>query len=162
MRDIDVLLKKLIPPTGYQNRNDFYNEDLVLSLTEEERIEVERNLIEILKKKEDDLVGEILVTMKSTKSLSILKKKLNLCNDSLMKIIWASFINEIKGGDEEMKLIVLNEIKGVTNTYAITLMFYYLSRFSDSRINEEIKKFIDHTDYLIANNAKRSLGIEAL
>ena len=78
----------------------------------------------------------------------------------MSKIIWASFINEIKDGDEEMKLIVLKEMDNVTEKYSRTSMFHYLSRFSDSRINEKIQDFINHKDYLVAYNARTSLGVD--
>jgi hypothetical protein len=38
-------------------------------------------------------------------------------------------------------------------------MFYYLSRFTDSRINEKVESFINHKVYLVAYNARTSLGI---
>jgi hypothetical protein len=159
VRNINHLLKELIPPSDYQHRNGFSNEHIVLSLTESEKTEVERSLIKMLEKKDDDLIGETLAIMKSTKSLPILQNRLGLAKRPMSKIIWASFINEIKGGDEEMKLIVLKEMDNVTEKYSRTSMFHYLSRFSDSRINEKIRDFINHKDYLVAYNARTSLGI---
>jgi hypothetical protein len=160
MRNIENLLKELIPPSDYQHRNGFSNEHIVLNLTENEKIEVERNLIQMLEKKEDDLIGETLTIMKSTDSLPVLRKKLDLSKSPISKIIWASYINEIKGGDEEMKLIALNEMDGVTEKYSRISMFHYLSRFIDSRINKKIESFINHKDYLMAYNARTSLGID--
>jgi len=68
------LIKELIPSSDYQHRNGFRNEHIVLSLTEKEKLEVEQNLIEMLEKKEDDLIGETLTIMKSTDSLPALQK----------------------------------------------------------------------------------------
>ena len=114
MRNIEQLLKELIPPSDYQHRNGFSNEHIVLSLSENEKTEVERNLIELLEKKEDVLIGETLTIMKSTDSLSTLRKRLDLSQSPTKKIIWASYINEIKSGDEEMKEIALSEFDKVS------------------------------------------------
>ena len=160
MRNINQLLKEIIPPDDYQHRNGFSNEHIILSLTEKEKIEVEKNLIEMLEKNHDELIGETLTIMKSEKSLTNLKKRLDSTKDSASRIIWASFINDINDGDEEMKNIALNEIENVTEKYTLTLIFHYLSRFQDSRINEKVLAYINHKDYLIAYNARTSLGIE--
>ena len=160
MRNIEHLLKELIPPSDYQHRNGFSNEHIVLSLTENEKTEVERNLIEMLEKKEDDLIGETLTIMKSTDSLPTLRKRLNLSKSPTMKIIWASYINEIKSGDEEMKKIALTEFDNVTEKYSRIGVFYHLAGFCDSRINDKIRDFINHKDYLTAYNARTSLGID--
>jgi len=160
VRNINQLLNELIPPSDYQHRNGFSNENIVHSLTDNEKNEVERNLIQMLDEKNDELIGETLTILKSTKSLPILRKRLDLAKRPLSKIIWASYINEIRSGDEEMKLIALKEMDNVTEKYSRTSMFYYLSQFSDSRINEKIQNFINHKDYLVAYNARTTLGIE--
>lgn len=160
MRNIEHLLKELIPPSDYKHRNGFSNEHIVLSLTENEKTEVERNLIEMLEKKEDDLIGETLTIMKSTDSLPTLRKRLNLSKSPTMKIIWASYINEIKSGDEEMKKIALTEFDNVTEKYSRIGVFHHLAGFCDSRINDKIRDFINHKDYLTAYNARTSLGID--
>jgi hypothetical protein len=159
VRNIENLLKELIPPSDYQHRNGFSNEHIVLSLTENEKTEVERNLIDMLEKKEDDLIGETLTIMKSTDSLPTLKKRLNLTKSPTMKIIWASYINEIKSGDDEMKEIALTEFDKVLEKYTRIGIFYHLAKFCDSRINDKIRNYINHKDYLTAYNARTSLGI---
>lgn len=160
MRNIDQLLKEIIPPEDYQHRNGFGNEHIILSLSETEKTEVEKRLIEMLEKKNDTLIGETLAIMKSKNSLSALKRRLELTKNSSPKIMWASFINEIKGGDEEMKNIALNEFENVTEKYTKILTFHYLSRFRDTRINEKIQRYINDKDYLIAYNARTSIGID--
>ena len=160
VRNIEHLLKELIPPSDYQHRNGFSNEHIVLNLTENEKIEVERNLIKMLEKKEDDLIGETLTIMKSTDSLPTLKKRLNLSKSPTMKIIWASYINEIKSGDEEMKEIALAEFDNVSEKYSRIGIFHHLAKFCDSRINDKIRNYINHKDYLTAYNARTSLGID--
>ena len=160
MRNIEQLIKELIPPNDYQHRNGFSNEHIVLSLTENEKVEVEQNLIEILEQKDDDLIGETLTLMKSTDSLPTLQKRLNLTKSPTMKIIWASYINEIKNGDEEMKEIALNEMDKISEKYSRIGIFHHLAKFRDSQINDKIRNFINHQDYLTAYNARTSLGIE--
>ena len=160
VRNIEHLLKELIPPSDYQHRNGFSNEHIVLSLSENEKTEVERNLIEMLEKKEDDLIGETLTIMKSTDSLSTLRKRFDLAQSPTMKIIWASYINEIKSGDEEMKEIALNEFDKVSEKYSQIGIFHHLAKFCDSRINDEIRNYINDKDYLTAYNARTSLGID--
>jgi hypothetical protein len=160
VRNIDQLIEELIPPADYQHRNGFSNEHLVLNLSDEEKLEVERRLIEMLDIKDDELIGETLTVLKSTDSLESLSKRLNSTRRATSKIIWASYINEIKGGDEEMKGIALNEFDNVKEKYSRITIFQYLTRFQDSRINEKIKGYIDHKDYLTAYNARTSLGID--
>lgn len=160
MRNIDHLLEELIPPDDYQHRNGFSNERLVLSLSDTEKLKVEKRLIEMLDVKDDELIGETLTILKSTDSLDSLSKRLNSAKRPTSKIIWASYINEIKGGDEEMKEIALNEFDNVKEKYSRITMFHYLTRFQDSRINENIKGYIDHKDYLTACNARITLGID--
>lgn len=160
VRTIEQLIKELIPPNDYQHRNGFSNEHIVLSLTEKEKLEVERTLIEMLEDKEDDLIGETLTIMKSTDSLPTLQKRLNLTNSSTMKIIWASYINEIKNGDEKMKEIALSEMDKVSEKYSRIGIFHHLAKFRDDRINNKIRNFINHKDYLTAYNARTSLGID--
>ena len=160
VRNIEQLIKEIIPPSDYQNRNGFSNEHIILSLTEKEKAEVERILIEMLEKNEDDLIGETLTIMKSTDSLPALQRRLNLSKSPTMKIIWASYINEIKNGDDEMKEIALNEMDNVSEKYSRIGIFHHLAKFSDDRINNKIRNFINHKDYLTAYNARTSLGID--
>jgi len=160
VKNIEQLLKDLIPPNNYQHRNGFSNEHIVLSLADNEKAKVEHRLIEMLDKMDDDLIGETLTIMKSTDSLPILRKRLNLSNSPSSKIIWASYINEITGGDEEMKKIALTEFDKISEKYSRIRIFHHLAKFCDSQINNKIRNFINHKDYLTAYNARTSLGID--
>ena len=160
MNDINRILNDIIPPNDYQNRNGFGNENILASLTDSERLEVEKRLIEMLKKNDDTLIGETLMILKSKNSLPTLRAKLERAKESSEKIIWASFINEINGGDDEMKNIALKEFDNVTEKYTLISMFNYLARFNDLRIKEKILSFTDDSDYLIAYNARTSIGID--
>ncbi len=160
MRDINQILKELIPPDNYQNRNGFSNEHLIQKLTDLEKKEVEKKLIQRLAKEDDTLIGESLVQLKSTDSLDNLKHRLKLSNNSSTKIIWASYINQINGGDKKMKAIALNELGNIKDKYLLVPIFHYLKTFNDKDINNKIKEFINHSDYLIAYNARTASGID--
>jgi hypothetical protein len=160
VKTIHQIIEELIPPADYQHRNGFSNEHLVLNLTDQDKRDVEKRLIEMLETKDDVLIGETLAILKSTDSLSGLSKRLNLAKSSTSKIIWASYINEIKGGDNEMKDLALNEFDNVKDKYSRITIFHYLSQFRDYRINEKIRSYIDNSDYLTAYNARTALGID--
>jgi hypothetical protein len=160
MRDIDKLLQEIIPPNDYQHRNGFSNEHIIVSLSESEKKEIEHRLIFMLEKNDDILIGETLTVLKSIDSLPILTRKLKSANSAGLKIIWSSYINDIKNGDDEMKNIALKEFNSVSEKYSLMLIFHYLSRFNDPRIKEKVRSFINHKDYLIAYNARTSLGID--
>ena len=160
MNDINELLNEIIPPNDYQNRNGFGNENIIASLSDSEKLEVEKRLIQMLNKNDDTLIGETLMILKSKTSLPILRERLERAKKSSEKIIWASFINEINSGDDEMKNIALKEFDNVTEKYTLLSIFHYLARFNDSRIKEKILSFTDHNDYLIAYNARTSIGID--
>ena len=160
MRNIEQLIEELIPPNNYQHRRDFTNKHIVSTLTKREKIEVERNLTKMLHSKDDVLIGETLALIKSTESLPTLKKRLDLEKKANSKILWAKYINDIKDGDEEMIEIAITEFDNVTDKYSRIQVFYNLAGFSDSRINDKIRSFINHKDYLTAYNARTSLGID--
>ena len=160
MKTIDHIIEELIPPADYQHRNGFSNEHLVLNLTDQDKREVEKRLIEMLETNDDGLIGETLAILKSTDSLTGLNKRLNAAKSSTSKIIWASYINEIKGGDNEMKNLALSEFDNVKDKYSRITIFYYLSQFRDNRINEKIRSYIHNSDYLTAYNARTALGID--
>ncbi len=160
MRDIDKILEEIIPPNNYQHRNGFSNEHIILSLSEIEKKEIEHRLILMLENSDDILIGETLTILKSIDSLPLLTKKLKSAKSAGLRIIWSSYINDIKNGDDEMKDIALKEFNSVSGKYSLMLIFHYLSRFNDPRIKEKVRSFINHKDYLIAYNARTSLGID--
>ena len=159
MTDIDKLIEEIIPPADYQHRNGFSNENIILSLSEQEKLEVEDRLIKMLANSDDELIGETLVILKSKKALPVLNNKLSKAEKPNLRIIWASYINQIENGNDQMKNVAFEEFKKVSEKYTLIEAFYYASRFNDSRINSEIKKFINNKDYLIAYNARKCLGL---
>jgi len=79
-----------------------------------------------------------------------------------MKIIWARYINEIKSEDVEMRKNALTEFDNASERDSRIGIFHHLARFCDSRINDKIRNFINHKDYLTAYNARTSLGIDTV
>ena len=59
-----------------------------------------------------------------------------------------------------MKAIALNELGNIKDKYLLVPIFHYLKTFNDKDINNKIKEFINHSDYLIAYNARTASGID--
>ncbi|MFK7756855.1 MAG: hypothetical protein AB8B53_07980 [Flavobacteriales bacterium] len=159
LTETEKIVKQLIPPQTYECRNGFSNKHLVEKLTTYEKIEVENLLLSYLHDANDLLIGETLALLNSKKSLPLLRMRLDRSQSPSERIIWARFINQIVGRDEEMKKVVLNEFRKVTDKYALISVFYDLASFNDDEIDGLILKFVDNKEYLLAYNAKRSLQI---
>ena len=160
MRNLNELLNEIIPPSDYQHRNGFSNDHIIDSLSENEIIEVENELIKSLKKSGDHLIGDTLAYMKSIKSLPILNEKLNSSKAPDSKINWASFIFRIDSENEEMKDIAFQEFQKVSGKYKLIGIFHTLYCFNDSRINDRIKSYQNDKVYLIAYNARTIFGLD--
>lgn len=161
MNNIDKILGELIPASNHESRNGFSNAHLILSLNDHDKRMVEKKLIKMLETRDDNLIGESLAILKSTASLPTLRKRLESAKSSVSKIIWASFINEIHGGDKEMKELAFKEFNYIDDKYSLIIIFHYLVKFRDNLINEKIMSYINDSDYLIAYNAKVALGIDS-
>tara|TARA_R110000868_G_scaffold408910_1_gene693193 strand:+ start:815 stop:1336 length:522 start_codon:yes stop_codon:yes gene_type:complete len=159
MREISELIREILPPADYQHRNGFTNNSIILSLSEEEKLQIEQKLISFLKFSDDTLIGETLAFMKSIDALPALREKLSQTSKPVLRILWSSYINQIKEGDQEMKDIAFEEFKRVRGKYSLIPLFWTLRSFCDDRINERIRKYINHRDYLVSYNAKVALGI---
>jgi hypothetical protein len=129
-----------------------------LQLAEDEKTEVEKELICLLEKNDDCLIGETLAYLKSTDSLPALKLKLISSKIPESKILWASYINKINQGDIEMKNIAFEEFQKISNNYSLIGLFHILSNFNDKRINERITRYQKDEDYLVTYNAFTALG----
>ena len=159
MTDIDLLIKKIIPTDNYQYRNGFSNEHIILSLSDFEKKAVEERLLILIEKNDDTLIGETLILLKSSSALPYFYKKLESSSNPVSTIIWASYINDLKEGDKEMKDISLKAFKKINDKYSLISIFHILSQFRDKNINDFIYRYIDNKDYLIAYNARAALGI---
>ena len=164
--DIEKLIKEIIPPSDYRHRNGFNNSPIIDSLTSEEKGQVEAELIYMLQyetgNNPDTLIVETLAYLKSPKSLSALKNLLENAYDDMTILKIASSIFEISG-ENDMVNIAISSVKKMDNhkdpyyVYKLTTAFYYLVRFKNPEIDEIIKSYVNHKEYLVSYNAKRAL-----
>lgn len=155
--DINKIVSEIIPPDDYQHRNGFSNEHLIDKLSDEEKFEVETELIKILQKKPDMLIVETLGYMKSEKSLPVLYELLESLNDKMAKIITATSIFEINQ-DQKMIEIAKASFNSIKDKFQLISAFHYLMRLQDSEISKLIQEYTTNSDYLISYNAKQVLG----
>jgi hypothetical protein len=166
--DIEKLIDKIIPPCDYQNRNGFNNIPLLKNLSNNEKKQVESALIDRVSNNRDEeidiLIVETLAYLKSFKSLPLLMRLLERCSNDLIKLKIAASIFELNQ-DRDMVNIAINSFKKLDNNkdayyvYKITSAFFYLIKFKTPEVNNIIKEYINHKEYLVAYNAKRALGI---
>lgn len=155
--DINEIIKEIIPPNDYQYREGFSNEPLIDNLGKEDKIKLEKELINMLQDKSDMLIVESLAYLKSRKSLPILYELLSASDIVATKIILASSIFQINY-DNKMIEIAKSSFKKITDKYELIPAFYYLIKFHDSEIYDLIQEYTQDTDYLISYNARQVLG----
>lgn len=160
VRNIDKLIEKIVPPSDHQHRNGFSSEPIILSLRDNEKILVEKRLLEMLKTSNDNFIGDALVILKSKDAVPLFYEKMKSETEPSQKIIWADYINKIQGYDDEIKNLVLEEFDKITYKYSLGITFYSLARFNDDDMNNRIREHIDNDDYFIACNARKALGID--
>lgn len=160
VRNIDKLIEKIVPPSDHKHRNGFSSEPIILSLRDNEKIEVEKRLLEMMETSNDTFIGDALVILKSKDAVPLFYEKMKSETEPVGKIIWASYINEIQGYDDEIKNLVLEEFGKVNYKYSLIPAFHYVASFNDSDMNNCIRKYINNEDYLIACNARKALGID--
>ncbi len=160
MTDIKFLITKIIPPEDYQHRNGFGNEHIIDSLSENEKHEVEQELIRLLKTSSDSLIAETLAYLKSKDSLPILKAKLNTAVNPIDRIYLAKSIFKINKDDLKMKDIAFEEFQKIKGEFNLIGVFHLVIHFQDERINSILKNFVDDRRYLVAYNARICLGMD--
>ncbi|MEY8847378.1 hypothetical protein AB9K26_01065 [Psychroserpens sp. XS_ASV72] len=162
MRDIEKLIREIIPPPTREEREGFTNDKIISGLNEEEFLAVEKRLIQELDKNDDLLIAQTLAEMKSENALPVLSKRLNEKDSHFEKITWAALINDLKNGDSEMEQIAFEEFEKLEFIYAVQgSIFMELIKFKSPRINKRIEKFIDHKYDLVAIHAKKALNDNA-
>lgn len=166
--DIEKLIGEIIPPSDYQHRNGFNNIPIIDKLTDNEKNQVENVLIDRLLHKTneeaDTLIIETLAYLKSVKALPVLRNLLEHCSIEVVKLRIATSIFEINQ-DDDMVNIAITSFKKLDNSkdsyyvHKLTSAFFYLIKFNKPEVNELIKKYIDHKEYLLSYNARRALGM---
>lgn len=154
---IAKVVNEIIPPNDYQHRNGFSNEHIIDKLSDEEKSQVEKALVDRLHKNPDMLIVETLGYMKSDMSLPILYKLLEDLNDEIAKIITTVSIFEINQ-DQKMIDVAKKLFRIIKNKYQLISVFHYLVRFQDSEILKLIEGYATNKDYLISHNAKQAIG----
>ncbi|MFD2566730.1 hypothetical protein [Pseudotenacibaculum haliotis] len=162
MLNTEQLIKQIIPEpkrSDLKDREWFSNDEILTKLNEEERRAVEEKLIEMLGSDDDSLIPETLVKMKSLNAVPAMLKKLASKSDSFERIQWATFINEIKNGDDEMEKVAFEAFEKLEFIYEVHGdVFYNLIKFNSPRIDELIETYTNHKDFLVAYHAKEVLS----
>jgi len=165
METVEKLIDQIIPyPADYSHRNGFSNEHIIDKLDADEKIEVEKGLIDKLTEHpEDILIVETLAYMKSTRSIPALRNLLANSSYDMEKLIIVSSIFEINH-DNDMVDIAISAFRQLDNkkdayyVYKLTGAFYHLAKFNNPTAVEIIKEYFYHKEYLVSYNAKRALG----
>ncbi len=167
MTDINKLIAEIIPyPANRNNRDGFSNDHIIDKLSSDEKIEVENALIDKLSEHpEDTLIVETLAYMKSIKSIPILMNLLRNSSNEMSKLIIASSIYEINQDNGMVDIATnafrkLDDNKDAYYTYKLISAFFYLVKFRNQEVNEMIRKYINHKEYLVSYNAKRAVGVK--
>jgi len=155
--NIRKLYKKIIPPDNYENRRDFYNEDLIDNLTSEETKLIENMLIKDLISRYDLLLIETLTYLKSTKSIEIIEEKLNEVEEAFDKIIIACCLYKLERNKSEMVDVAYDNFLLIKNDYAKTSLFYYLVKFNNAKLNKLVELYTNSKNILLAHNSKTAL-----
>jgi hypothetical protein len=156
----DELLKQIIPLAKYEYREGFSNHKIVDTLNEIERADIESKLINLLQssKEVDNLIVDTLAYMKSKNSLVTLKSLIKKQLPVIETLSVACAIYEIDN-DESMIDLAIKNFEKITDNYTIMASFYYLFKFNNDRLDNIIKKFLNHEDYLVSYNAKRFIDL---
>lgn len=161
MGTIEKLLKQIIPPITRSDGKDrewFSNNEIISKLNDSELKSVEQHLVEMLKTSDDLLIPQTLIKLKSLKCIPIMLDRLESLKNPFSRIVWASFVNEIKNGDEEMEQIAFEEFERLEFIYEIqSVIFYDLIKFKSLRINNLISKYANHKYFLVAHHSKKVL-----
>jgi len=165
--EFEKKVDRLIPPMDYQSRNGFSNIHLINELTDSEKEDLECILIEKILYTDDDkidaLIVETLAYLKSKKALPILRDKLIKSSDDMCKLIIASSIYDIDKKNIDMIDIAISLVRKIDNindayyVYKLAFTFSYLAKFEVSKINDVIKEYTKHKEYLVSYNAERFL-----
>jgi len=157
MKNIKKLIKEIIPPNNYQNREGFSNKEIIDNLSEGEKGKIESHLLKMVKGTEDWLIGETLIYLNSEKAIPVFEENLYNAKEFNDKIFWANSIFKMNQ-DSKMIDFVLEEVQNLEDKSDLHFFFYHLAEFKDERLNEIIRGYQDDDEYLVAYHALQSLG----
>lgn len=154
--DISKIYNKIIPPDDWQSRNGFSNVAIIDGLTDEKKKEVEARLLLDLESRFDILIVETLVYLKCLKLIPFLMLKLAEVKSPEIRVQLSYYIFKLNG-DEQMVAKAAESFRLVKNKYALLSIFYFLAAFKRENLNDIIREYTKHKDFLISYNAKNAL-----
>jgi hypothetical protein len=167
--DIEMLINDIIPPCDYQHRNGFNNIPIIDKLTDNERRQIEQALIDRIlhntTEEIDTLIVETLAYLKSIKSIPILKNLLESTTNEVVRLKIATSIYEINQSQDMIDIAIasfkkLDDKSDSYYVHKLTSAFFYLKKIDSPLVNNVIKEYINHKEYLVAYNAKRALDMQ--
>jgi len=159
--DISELYAKIIPPLDYQHRNGVTTHHLIDKLSDEEKKEVEKKLIEdvsIIPRGVDDLIVENLVHLKSKDAVPALRGLLDKISDT--ERVWIASAIYAIDQDNSMIQVALQSFRTIERPNEFISLFRYLAEFKHPDTDEELRKYLTHKDELVRYNARVKLGLE--
>jgi len=158
------LIDQIIPKADRDHRDNFSNIQILDSLTFDEWLYVEDELIKLLEQfPEDNLIYETLVYKQSTKCLSVMYANLANSKNELYKLMIASNIFLLNQDIEMIKIGIkafnnFDKTDGYYN-YKLISAFSFLKAFNNYETDNIILSFVNYNDSIVSFNAKRILGI---
>lgn len=162
--------EKIIPPNDYAHREGFTNTQILDGLTEQEKLELEELLIAKLNNQQngnvDTLIIKTLGYLKSRKALPILLHLLEMDINNMDKLIIASCIFEINQDINMVDIAISSFLKlddeknDSYYIYKLIPAFSFLAKFKNNKADKLIERYITHNEFLVANSAKRALGLD--
>lgn len=163
-------IKDIIPLNDRDHREGFSNECAVDKLDERDRHQLENELIYMLidnhNRGVDTLITKTLAYLKSEKAISTMLEAINWCYHEMDKLSIYASIFEINGDINIIPLALTSfrklEIeKDRYQQFTLISCFHFLAKFHRPETDDIIKAYVNHKEYLVAYNAKRSLGLPA-
>jgi hypothetical protein len=157
------LITRIIPPSTHEFREGFSNHEIIDGLNDQEKNEVERELIVLLELSEDDpdtLIVETLAYMKSKKSLVTLRRLIKKHLPIYIILSIATSIYDIDK-DERMIDIAIQNFEKLKSNTDIMVALYYLYKLNHKSTDDIIRKYLDHKDYYVSYHAKRFMDLRA-
>ncbi len=156
MSDLDIFRKDYLHAKSWEQRRDGIPLDLLDNLLGEELVIAEDELIDALSLGDDWPV----IGLGHIKSVPALPKLGRLLKESsgAMKVKIAYSIFQICE-DDSMKDIVIATLPTINNPTDIISVLHFLPNFKDEKISALLYAYSNHSDYLVAYNATRYLGL---
>jgi len=154
--DIENLISQIIPPADYFHRNGFSNEDIIDSLTEEEKLQVEDRLIQMLENSDDNFIADTLAYMKSYKAIPSLLRLLDRTSTPQQKIVVAACIYRISHSEKMVK-VVIHEFHMINDKLAKIGAFSWLQKFHQPATDKILEEYSQDEDLTVAYVAKELL-----